>query len=300
MRAFCEVVLEFLNVRSIEDNEELLQGRYVRSTYSTQALSTYIKKTSSKRRSISTSSLTGGKRKIATKDTGRKNNQKVLRQFAPVAEMWWLFSAFKKGKLDKIFVDLDGDKSGRIDLNELVEGVLRWHLFVAAYTIIDPSRVPSRNDIKEVFDRYNRSPDSLAGVRGGLNREEFETVCVILMSDLSARMAWFYFGRLVISIVVAPLLFDLLLLHGWLGASSSTLFASKSANDHQTTPFSMLHLAHKFIFSNQTGILCVSFALNFIIQFFFYDHITAMFDLFHKRVVVEANKRSPVKQQKSL
>ena len=120
----------------------------------------------------------------------------------------YYLNSVRKAQLERLFRQLDENHSDTIDLNELVEGCLRWHLYVAQYSTLDYSRIPSRQEIQVVYQRIKDKSGRTQrrSKNEGLDLAEFEECCILLMGDLTIRMAWWTWGKFLIYTIFAPLL----------------------------------------------------------------------------------------------
>ena len=98
-----------------------------------------------------------------------------------------------KAKLKKIFNTVDMDNSGGVDKKEAYSMVLLLYLYVAQYTRISFKTVPTVDEVMKLYDKIDTDSN------GSLTFEEFESMAIILLEEVSTRVSTQMFCQLLIA-----------------------------------------------------------------------------------------------------
>eukprot|EP00930_Biecheleria_cincta_P042676 TRINITY_DN29365_c0_g1_i1.p1 TRINITY_DN29365_c0_g1~~TRINITY_DN29365_c0_g1_i1.p1 ORF type:complete len:200 (-),score=42.46 TRINITY_DN29365_c0_g1_i1:170-769(-) len=103
------------------------------------------------------------------------------------------------------FDEVDEDKSGSLDMNEVYTAIL--FLYVQIASSCPGALPPPKEDMKTLFNRFDDDKS------GDLNFDEFENFCAIVAAEISGRLI----VQAVLTKVVAP----------WLGVAAFQWWASE-------------------------------------------------------------------------
>jgi len=112
------------------------------------------------------------------------------------------FSLFRKLS-NFVFDEIDVDKSGTVDEQELYTGLLLFHVYLASYLGPSAAKPASRRKVEQVFRLMDKDRN------GTLDRYEFARAMEILSSDLITKVA----VLLCFSMIIAPVITQRILGH---------------------------------------------------------------------------------------